>query len=496
MKIRIKRVKSGLIAAILCGLLFMFFLGIRLDFFQKETHYIPSPLDAKNISEKAVKISENERWMNIFHQDRKIGYAYRSFKPENKGYCISESVYMLINTLGTIEDIYIQTNGKLRSDLTLASFAFDLRSNIFHFKCRGKVEGEILTVFIGEQKSEIPIGKELYLVDVVMDAALISGLEPDKTKIFLVFDPIIMGQRPVHVTMVGRETLNIMGRRQNTKKVFIDFMGASHTAWIGEDGSVVQEEGFMGIKLKRVSRNEALSDLPVVPSQDLTEMASVASNVPIDRPDELTMLCLKMTGIKENLFLDGGRQTFENGILTIRKEDIPEPSNIYAGDKESLIKRYLQKPTPFIQHDHPKIRKKVSELISTDDLPPAKARKFIAWIYQNIEKRPVLSIPNALETLENRRGDCNEHAVLLAAMARAAGIPAQIEAGLVYTKGRFYYHAWNVLYLGKWITADSLIGQMPADVTHIRLVRGEPDRQIDLIGVIGKVKFEILEQSR
>jgi hypothetical protein len=181
---------------------------------------------------------------------------------------------MWINALGTVEDIYIRTKGKLHSDLTLASFAFDLRSNFFHFKCHGKVEGKILTIFVGEQKSEIPIDKKLYLTDVVMDAAWISGLEPDKTETFLVFDPTIMEQRPVRVTMVGRETLNIMGRRQNTKKVSIDFMGSSHTAWIGEDGIVVQEEGFMGIKLIRVSKNEALSDLPVVPSQDLTEMAT------------------------------------------------------------------------------------------------------------------------------------------------------------------------------------------------------------------------------
>ncbi|MEE8481443.1 MAG: transglutaminase-like domain-containing protein, partial [Desulfobacterales bacterium] len=102
----------------------------------------------------------------------------------------------------------------------------------------------------------------------------------------------------------------------------------------------------------------------------------------------------------------------------------------------------------------------------------------------------------ALDTLKNLMGDCNEHAVLMAALARAAGIPAQIEAGLVYVKGRFYYHAWNVLYLGEWITVDSLMGQMPADVTHIRFVRGEPNKQIDLIGVIGKVKLEILEQSK
>ncbi len=129
-----------------------------------------------------------------------------------------------------------------------------------------------------------------------------------------------------------------------------------------------------------------------------------------------------------------------------------------------------------------------------DDTPFAKAQKIMRWIYENIQKRPVLSVPNALETLRNRMGDCNEHAVLMAAMARAAGIPAQIETGLVYMNGRFYYHAWNVLYLGDWLTVDALMGQMPADVTHIRFIRGEPDKQIDLIKVIGKVKINILEQ--
>jgi transglutaminase-like putative cysteine protease len=108
----------------------------------------------------------------------------------------------------------------------------------------------------------------------------------------------------------------------------------------------------------------------------------------------------------------------------------------------------------------------------------------------------VLSIPNALETLTHRVGDCNEHAVLLAALARAAGIPTQIEAGLVYLRGRFYYHAWNALFLGKWITADAVMGKMPADVTHIRLVRGEADRQIDLMGVIGQLQLEIVDTSK
>jgi len=81
-------------------------------------------------------------------------------------------------------------------------------------------------------------------------------------------------------------------------------------------------------------------------------------------------------------------------------------------------------------------------------------------------------------------------------LLRAAGIPSQIEAGLVYLRGRFYYHAWCVLYIDKWMTADSVFNQFPADVTHIRFIRGDSDKQLNLMGVIGKIKLEVLEQTK
>ena len=164
-----------------------------------------------------------------------------------------------------------------------------------------------------------------------------------------------------------------------------------------------------------------------------------------------------------------------------------------AGDLAAFLKS-----TPFIQSNHPKIRQKVAEIITPGDPEQMKASKLVAWVHRNLQKRPVLSVPNALETLENRVGDCNEHAILLAALARAAGIPADVEAGVVYQSGRFFYHAWNVLYLrewGGWATADAVLGQMPADVTHLRFVRGDAGRQLDLVGLIGRLKLDILEMQ-
>jgi len=45
------------------------------------------------------------------------------------------------------------------------------------------------------------------------------------------------------------------------------------------------------------------------------------------------------------------------------------------------------------------------------------------------------------------------------------------------------------------VTADATMGQFPADVTHIRLIRGM-ERQIDLMGVIGRMKIDIEGTSR
>ncbi|MEA3438271.1 MAG: transglutaminase-like domain-containing protein, partial [Thermodesulfobacteriota bacterium] len=159
------------------------------------------------------------------------------------------------------------------------------------------------------------------------------------------------------------------------------------------------------------------------------------------------------------------------------------------------LEKIFMQPGPFIQSDHQKIKDQAKKIIRDEIVPLEKAKKLIAWVYKNIEKRPVLSVPDALSTLENRVGDCNEHAVLLAALARTTGIPARIETGLAYLNGRFYYHAWNLLYLGRWITADSVFGQIPADVTHIRFTTGSL-KQLDLMSIIGKVKIKVISPTK
>ena len=169
---------------------------------------------------------------------------------------------------------------------------------------------------------------------------------------------------------------------------------------------------------------------------------------------------------------------------------------MFAGDRSAFRQEHLRHaPSTFVQSDHPKIQALAAQLIDPDDPPLANLRRIVEWIQTNIAKRPVLSLPDALTTLDKRVGDCNEHAVLMAALARAAGYPAQVEAGLVYQKGRFFYHAWNRVYIGRWITVDALFGQIPADVSHIRFTRGTAQQQLDILPLIGNLQIRVLEME-
>jgi transglutaminase-like putative cysteine protease len=104
-----------------------------------------------------------------------------------------------------------------------------------------------------------------------------------------------------------------------------------------------------------------------------------------------------------------------------------------------------------------------------------------------------MSIPSAREVLKMRAGDCNEHAALFTAFARSLGIPARICGGIVYSRGSFYYHAWDEVFLQDWISVDPLMNQFPADATHIKLVEGDLDKQLPLLGLLGKLKVEVVE---
>lgn len=493
MALTTKKMKFYWITAGISGLIFFGLFALRLDIFT-----LIRQEGIEGLISSQARVSGRDTWMNIFHHDRRIGFSHSVLENTQDGYLLKETVFMRLNTMGMVQDLNLNTIGKLNRDFTLSQIDFKLDSGRFRFSAKGEVEGEnlvITTQSVGEPKRyEIKLKTRPYLAVGLLDAVRAAGLEAGKTYTFQVFDPASMAQQPASIKVIGPEDIYVNDVETLSTKVELSFKGVVQTAWIGEDGSVLKEMGLLGIYLEKSSREDVLSGAPFEAGDDLTELASVGSNVKIDDPAGLKGLRLRITGISlDQIHMVGGRQSIEGeDILVIKKESVSDIEKIENFEILDAQRPYLE-PSMNIQSDHPRIKDLAGRIVSDKDLPLEKVKKLYRWVYDNIEKRPVVSMPDALSTLENRMGDCNEHAVLFAALARSAGIPTKVEAGLVYLKGRFYYHAWNLVYVGQWVTVDALFGQLPADVTHIRFITGLQEQQLDLMSVIGKIKLEILD---
>jgi hypothetical protein len=57
----------------------------------------------------------------------------------------------------------------------------------------------------------------------------------------------------------------------------------------------------------------------------------------------------------------------------------------------------------------------------------------------------------------------------------------------------FYYHAWNEVFLGKWIPADATFGEFPASALHLKLAEGDLSQQAEILGLVGSIKIEVKE---
>ncbi|HSE52147.1 MAG TPA: transglutaminase-like domain-containing protein, partial [Gemmatimonadales bacterium] len=95
----------------------------------------------------------------------------------------------------------------------------------------------------------------------------------------------------------------------------------------------------------------------------------------------------------------------------------------------------------------------------------------------------------AVFTLRARRGGPEGKARLLAAMARASGIPARVVSGLALLPDASYGHTWTELWDGRWVAADPTFGHVPASASLLRLAVGGRSRPIDLVPLAGSARF-------
>ena len=371
----------------LFGLIFAILFSFRLGVFNK-FNSVPEELASFSIE----RVPEKESWMNILQNGRKIGSSHTFISKTTKGYLLKETLYIRLNTMGLIQDLILKTTGKLKKDFTLSSFDFEISSGRFHFSAQGSVSGNILSVkthnFGSTKDVHTEIKERLYASSGIVNAVYASGMKPGDEFTLHVFNPVSMSSEPVTIKVIGKEKILNMGIQKNSVKVAIQYQGATQLAWIGENGEVIREKGLLGFSLEKTTRKDALLGLLAESSQDLTEIASVKSNVIIDNPLKLERV--EISGINtKDVHLESGRQVLKDNVLVIQKEDLAKLPDV-INNMNTIPDRFV-KPEPFIESDHPKILNLVQKIVTDDDTPLEKANKLMTWVHKNIEKHPMPS---------------------------------------------------------------------------------------------------------
>ena len=142
---------------------------------------------------------------------------------------------------------------------------------------------------------------------------------------------------------------------------------------------------------------------------------------------------------------------------------------------------YLES-TDYLRHDDPEIRRLLEPLQQNEGWAASseqeRAESLQSLVGSHLTEKNLDSIlATASEAAVTGAGDCTEHAMLLAALLRAEGIPSRIAAGLIYAesfadhKNLFAYHMWTQAWIqGRWVDLDATLPSgIVFDAAHITL---------------------------
>ena len=263
----------------------------------------------------------------------------------------------------------------------------------------------------------------------------------------------------------GKETLRIGGAERAWNRLDFegdDLKGVSRTRWVDDAGAFGKEwDPCLGGRSEEActEAQAAAIEKGVVAQYPTWGNAPVTGTV--IRPRAVTGASILVSGHAALAGWPfggpgqmGARQEGGAVVLTVRVPPRPaSPARLPVASKEMapfLASNY------FLDFDAEGMRA-LAEKASGGEKDAGKAAEAIrAWVGKTLARRPLNAGMAAASTAIARgEGDAVEHAVVVAALCRAVGVPARIVGGLLVAGGYATCHAWTEAWTGAWTPLDA-----------------------------------------
>ncbi len=323
-----------------------------------------------------------------------------------------------------------------------------------------------------------------------------------KTFSHMVFSPEHQRAIVMTYTLEEEEEVLLFSARKRLLRVRVEqdiLPGIVSYIWVDKEGRIHKMHIQMGelgtIEAVRTTKLRAMS--PTGPAEVLVQTLLVP-DVPVERPRDTRRIVYRI-GFRDpekipSFPLDGRQvvRARKGSILTLEVKRPEAPARL-RGEKPVLPDEKYLAPNPHLQSDDEALRSVAAEITHGQRSPWEKASALTHWVYRRIEKKDLgVGFASAKDVFDSPRGDCTEHAVLLAAMLRAVGIPSRVTAGLVYSSefGAFGYHMWTEAFLeNKWHALDATFDETLPDPTHLKFTDSALDEGIDSAFVSQLITF-------
>jgi len=463
----------------------------------------------QSINPEALRLGPSqERWMGILFEDQQVGFSVsRSAAIAAGGTLFESRSQFRIATFGKIQQVTTAGTAVVGADGALERFDFLMLADQVRLVARGEIKGNELVMEVdqaGETSTlSFPITKPphvgMSLESAIRRQELAVGLKFTTPY----FDPLTLAEGEMEFEVVDVE---IFDGGEEAYWLTSKFSDVETRTLVTPAGETLRQEGAIGMRMVRMTAEDAqrISDEP---PKDLIALSAVPFKGSLTNARATRLFSARFSGVEARQIVaqppmqrvDGDTVTVDMPML-IEIPTLPIsalPADFEQGDEPPV---YLGS-SPTLPVGHLEIQKAAADIVTGATNRLEAVQQLTNWVFTEVAKEPSVGVPNGLEVLRSKRGDCNEHTALFVSLARAAGIPTRIAAGVVFServgpKGKFYYHAWPEVQLGgptEWVAVDPTFGQVPADATHIKLVEGDLDRQVAILGVIGQLRLELIE---
>lgn len=343
------------------------------------------------------------------------------------------------------------------------------------------------------------------------------GTEPGASMRVSVYSPDMRVDGPVDalVEVVGERSIELDGATVPTTefitRIISNGVEMESRSWVDSNWEMVRTVipfGAMELEMSKTTNQKALEEF-YPPELFESTLLSVGSPVPVDARFVTYRLRRTDDGTLRPHLLESPFQMVEylsdsEALITVVRSDF----SVLAGEagSEPVPDESFLGSNLYINADDPVIRDLAAQatdgMSDQDDFAIADAlRRFVTDLIE--DKNMSIGFASASEVARMPEGDCTEHAVLLAALGRAVGIPSRVVSGLILIpvadkEALGGFHMWTQFYLnGHWVDVDAAMEESECSPTRIAFYESNLDNiaindlSFRLLDIMGRLQLDI-----